>query len=161
VLDAFRQAVFGDEAPRLARAALGIFVQATAAAADDEEALADAAAALDQAEALLRANGYEIALTTASEILGVALAPATPADELAARRAAAELVRRVYAELRGATPVAVKLSVTLHADEVHLRAGGGQVAGGPLLEFGAWSRPGEGVSITSRAATMVPLVNGP
>jgi serine/threonine-protein kinase len=150
VLAAFRAAVFGEAAPLLVRTGLGLLVR-TAPAADDEDALADAALALDAAEGELRGAGYAIALLTSSEVLGVLVAAGSAAAESARHRDAIELAYRLHERLAAQSGPGVKLAVTLHADEVHLREGSGEVAGGPLLEIGAWARPHEGVLVTSRA----------
>jgi serine/threonine-protein kinase len=151
VLAAFRAAVFGEAAPLLLRTGLGLLVRVAPAADEDEDALADGALVLDAAEGELRGAGYAIALLTSSEVLGVLVAGGSAAAESARHRDAIDLAYRLHERLAAQGGPGVKLAVTLHADEVHLREGSDEVAGGPLLEIGAWARPHEGVLVTSRA----------
>jgi serine/threonine-protein kinase len=153
VLAAFRDAVFGDESPRQARMAVGLLVHTAAADDEDDEALAEATLALDAAEQLLRERGHLIALLTSSEVLGVRVLPAAPAAELAERRAARDLAVELMAALAAQGGPAVHITATLHVDEIHLREGSGEVAGGPLLDVGAWSASPPGLTVTPRAAS--------
>src|SRR5262249_61875044 len=84
---ALRAAIFGQAAPTRARTGVGLLVRAVAAEESDD-ALADAALALDLAEAQLRGAGYQIAVQTSTEVMGALVAPGAPTEELRARRAA-------------------------------------------------------------------------
>jgi len=144
-LAAFRTAVFGDATATDARTGIGVLVHAAAADEDDEDALADAADALDAAESRLAGAGYTIAVRTSIEVLGVRVADGD-LDER--RRASIALARELHESLRGGATI--RVSITVHVDQVQLR-GEGEIAGGPLLEIGAWVGPGAGLHVTARA----------
>jgi hypothetical protein len=148
---ALRAAVFGAAAPTRARTGVGLLVRATAVVESDD-ALADAAVALDTAESQLRAAGYQITVQTSSEVMGALVAPAAPAEELDARRNAIQLAHDVYAALESSIGPEVRVSITVHSNEVDVRVDGEEIIGGPLLEIGSWSLGHQGVSVTARAA---------
>jgi serine/threonine-protein kinase len=149
-LVAFRAAVFGEEAPTRARTGVGVLVRATPSDESDD-ALADAALALDIAESELRAGGCQIALQTSSEVMGVLVTANSAEEELATRRRTIALAHQVHEAALASVGPGIRVAVTVHCNEVRVR-GGDEVAGGPLLEIGAWTLPAEGVTITPRAA---------
>src|SRR5262249_32313786 len=74
-MTALRAAIFGAAAPTRARTGVGLLVRATAVVESDD-ALADAAVALDTAESQLRSAGYQITVQTSSEGMGALGPPA-------------------------------------------------------------------------------------
>jgi serine/threonine-protein kinase len=150
-LAAFRGAIFGDSTPTRARTGIALLVRATAADENDDDALTEAPMALYEAEEQLRAAGYQIKLQTSTEILGVIVTPTSSDQELAARRAARDLGHSLHAKLSGIAHGALRVAVTVHADEVHVREDTLAVAGGPLLEVGAWRATDDGLVVTGPA----------
>jgi eukaryotic-like serine/threonine-protein kinase len=156
VAQAFREALFGAELPTRSRGAVALLVRADAPEGlEDDEALEAAAAALDGAEAMLRAAGLEVPVQTSSELLAVQLLPLDPVESLAARGRAIELGRSVHGAL-GASFPALRVAVTVHAGDVYVRGESGEITGGPLLEISAWSWPHEGLLVTQRAGADLP-----
>jgi serine/threonine-protein kinase len=153
-LAALRQAVFGEDVPTRGRVGLGVLVRASASDPGDEDLLAEAVVALDEAEAALRAGGYQIPVQTSSEVLGVRELPSSPADERVARRQAIEDGQRIYDAARAVAAPGVRLSVVVHTNEIQVRVDSGVVVGGPLLEMSAWSLGHEGVQITARTSAL-------
>jgi eukaryotic-like serine/threonine-protein kinase len=155
-LEAFRAAAFGTQAPTRQRNGIGLLVHAVAEDGADEDALTDAALALDEAEAQLADAGYQIPLRTSREVLGVLLAPAAPDEELAARRAAIDLGHALHGALVAMVPRSVRVAVTINSGDVHVRDGTSDILGGKLLEVPDWSWNHDSVVVTARANAGLP-----
>jgi serine/threonine-protein kinase len=149
-LEAYRTAVDPGAMARERRAGIGVLVR-TEAGSDDEDAIVEAAMALESAGAALREAGYSLALETSCEVLGARILPIAAEDELAARRQAIADARRIHDALAGTLPAGVTASVRVHRDGVDVRQGSTEIVGGKLLELGGWGPTQPGVTVTESA----------
>ncbi|TPV94460.1 MAG: serine/threonine protein kinase [Myxococcales bacterium FL481] len=123
--------------------ALGVCVQMSFVdpdACDDEDALDDIMNAQDIADEILRDNGFEVALTTSSTVLGVrALGSAT--DSAHACQLARDVGETIRQELdqRDDPDDRVLVRVAVHFGRATLNPGASAtVSGGEILDLAAW-----------------------
>ena len=155
LLAALASAIDGEEAgaEEQTRQAAGIFLALALAPTEDEEldeaAFEDMSCALDQAEQQLAELGYSFPLKTSTALLGIRiLSPRLSVEAANVERAQTvrqvESLRRALAERSGAEPT-VTVALSFRLGEVHCRVADEtlSVVGGPLLDVGAYSDPGE------------------
>jgi serine/threonine-protein kinase len=129
-LEALRSAARGASAPATPadeREAVAIKVEL--AEGDD---LGDETA-MDLAEQILRAAGFQLPLVTGTMVLAARLLPADPGDSRRARQEALEVARDLVRQIAAAT-------VVLHAGKASVRgpATAPEIAGGALLTPASW-----------------------
>jgi serine/threonine-protein kinase len=108
----------------------------------DERLASDIGHVLDIAESRLLAAGFQLASTTANEVLAVRLLSSDPAGERHERRSALEVAAELHDALAQRPDADARLhaNVCVHADDVLVRpAGQPEITGGALLCAGEWA----------------------
>jgi serine/threonine-protein kinase len=149
----------GDTLPPAPALGAGVYVDVRmdADADDIDDALGDdVGMVLDIAEEEMRAAGFVLAATTGSSVLGVCPLPLEPDASLRARRAivdAAAALHETIIKRPGADP-RVHANVCVHVDALVFRAGGSEVAGGPLVRTDDWAPRDLAIALTATSAAL-------
>jgi serine/threonine-protein kinase len=134
---------------------VALYVQVRPASADAaDDALDELEALTDQARRAFESIGLTLAIDVGQVLLGVALLPDDPAEELALRRrvvdGALSLTATPHDQAR------VQLSATAHVAPVltRLQEGAPRPVGGELFCVGEWAAGGAGEGVTASAAVL-------
>jgi len=154
-LAAALRAAAGAAGPETERRASAIHV-AFVAPAEDDDALARQAEALEAGEEVLRESGFSTPLVTASSLLAVRLLPAGADAGTAPGRDAMEVAARLRQAVRAASgDVADELVVWVHVGAALLE--GEEVVGGAVCRPEEWAAPAPpGVHATPSVASLTP-----
>jgi eukaryotic-like serine/threonine-protein kinase len=147
LLSALRQALAGSAAETEQHEAIGIFVDLRVEGSStdelDDPLFQDLTSVLDQAEAMLRQEGYAVPLQTAGGVLGIKLLPEAVPDALTARADAITFAQTLLETVK-ARPDAqarVQVHVSVHVDWATVRHqdGGPQIQGGAIAQTERWA----------------------